>query len=300
MLNAIYVLPPESHVDCQTKQVPALPRTFSIIEFKNLSDAHIALYRHALICPVCLQVAYFRRASKDGKQACFGSRHHLVNCSELTISSEKKVDAIEQLVEQLAASEEGLHIDFSFISSLSKAIVKTPVKQNKTTTVGIKKMPQAPKDIEKAALNDKDSKQTLAKLLASLSRGSALATSDVWVYTSEQHKWRAKNLFVNFADAQVTDNGAPRLYWGTIGHVDKELLWLNPVENRKLGIPMKLFQPDLLQQYSITDAKQLEGAGIILFAKCIFNKDKSRKFLQLWSHDIQYLHLALVDHKAAE
>lgn len=298
MLHAIYTPLIELNITPQAKQDKASQKTFSISEFKNLSASQITLYRHSLICPVCLQVAYFRRASKDGKQACFGSRYHLANCSELTISKKKEMDEIEQIVEKSAISEEGLHIDFSFMPVITKPSIKASLIENdKSARIAIKKMRSSAKVIEPTEIANKKSKQNLAKLLTSLSQGSSLAASDVWVYTSEQHKWRAKNLFVNIADAQVTDNGAPRLYWGTIGHVDKDLLWLNPIENRSVGIPIKLFQQALLQQYSITEATQLQGAGIILFAKCIDNKDKSRKFLQLWSHDVQYLHLVLVDHK---
>ena len=76
MLDAIYINP----IDAEHESKKT---TFSIFEFKQLSDQKIALYRHSLFCPVCLQPAYFRRASIDGKQACFGSRHHLSDCSEL-------------------------------------------------------------------------------------------------------------------------------------------------------------------------------------------------------------------------
>ena len=76
MLDAIYM----KSIDAVSEEDKI---TFSIFEFKALPAHQIALYRHSLFCPVCLQPAYFRRASIDGKQACFGSRHHLPDCSEL-------------------------------------------------------------------------------------------------------------------------------------------------------------------------------------------------------------------------
>ena len=139
----------------------------------------------------------------------------------------------------------------------------------------------------------KSIKQTLPKLLKSLLNNSSLASSDVWVYTSDKHKWRAKNLFVSLTKTEVLENFAPRMYWGTISHADKELLWLNAAEAKDLAIPIKPFQQTLLKQYAIQKSSDLIGANIILFAKCLTNKDKSRKFLQLWSNDLQYLHLSL-------
>ncbi|TEW55570.1 hypothetical protein E2R68_04060 [Psychromonas sp. RZ22] len=137
-------------------------------------------------------------------------------------------------------------------------------------------------------------KQNLAKLLSSLLQGSSLATSNVWVHTSEKHKWRAKNLFVKLSEAQVIENFAPRMYWGTISYADKDLLWLNVADAKNIAIPLKLFREQFLEQYSINKASDLIGANIILFAKCLTNKDKSRNFLQLWSNDLQYMHLALI------
>ena len=130
------------------------------------------------------------------------------------------------------------------------------------------------------------------KLLTSLLRGSSLATSDLWIYTSETHKWRAKNLFVNIGDAQPTENGAPRMYWGTISHADIALNWLNPAEDRSVGIPIAKYRSPLLSRFSIETAQDVEGAGIILFGKCVVSKDKKRKYIYLWGNDLRYLYLS--------
>jgi hypothetical protein len=126
-------------------------------------------------------------------------------------------------------------------------------------------------------------------------RGSSLATSDLWIFTSETHKWRAKNLFVNIADAQPTDNGAPRMYWGTISHADKTLNWLNPAEDRGVGLPISKYREQLLSRFAIESSADLEGAGFILFGKCVLSKDKKRRYIQLWGNDLQYFYLSKVD-----
>ena len=125
-------------------------------------------------------------------------------------------------------------------------------------------------------------------------RGSALAKSDLWIYTSATHKWRAKNLFVNIADAQPTENGAPRLYWGTISHADKTLNWLNPAEDRSVGLPVGKYREQLLSDFAIENPGDVEGAGFILFGKCVLSKDKKRKYIQLWENDLHYFYLSKV------
>ena len=328
--------------------------TFSIFEFKHFTAQQIAQYRHSLFCPECLQVAYFRRASKDGKQACFGSRHHLPNCSELSkvtkkasldlssdlindlneevsvtlesndenliddsikqrievkdnkIIEESLKQSIKQIIKQSVTeitksvenSDEGFFIDFS---AVNKNIIakNTHVIESQKNTVNKDKTENnnGLTDSKSTALisenSNKSIKQTLPKLLKSLLNNSSLASSNVWVHTSEKHKWRAKNLFVNFSDAEVLENLSPRMYWGTISNADKELLWLNVADAKNIAIPIKLFQQAFLEKYSINKSTDLVGANIILFAKCLTNKDKSRKFFQLWSNDLQYLHLSL-------
>lgn len=335
MLDAIYIsdIDPKGvlrNTGSDTQQI-----TFSIFEFKILSAQKIALYRHSLFCPECLQVAYFRRVSKDGKQACFGSRHHLPNCSELKSSNKtlfnkkspikalaivkseeksKPLDVLPQNVlsqgdifqdgtyekiidhktDMVTAAENGFIIDFTARNKVSKNKPNSTYRDKYKAKILEQKV-QAESDprLLDEKEPDRTIKQTLPKLLKSLLNNSSLATSDVWVFTSEKHKWRAKNLFVKLSDAQALENFAPRMYWGTISYADKELLWLNVADAKNVAIPIKLFQQEFLNKYSIEESADLTGANIILFAKCLSNKDQSRQFLQLWSNDLQYLHLSL-------
>ncbi|WP_298941416.1 hypothetical protein [uncultured Psychromonas sp.] len=316
--------------------------TFSIFEFKHFTAQQIAQYRHSLFCPECLQVAYFRRASKDGKQACFGSRHHLPNCSELTKVTKKSLvdlksdlnedilmtiesndeeliddnikrqievknnkiveESLKQNVIEITRSvenlDEGFFIDFSVVNK-NIVVKNTHIIEREKNTVNEDKIKNINELTDSKSLaiisenSNKSIKQTLPKLLKSLLNNSSLGSSNVWVHTSDKHKWRAKNLFVNFSDAEVLENLPPRMYWGTINNADKDLLWLNVADAKNVAIPIQLFRQAFLEQYSISKNTDLVGANIILFAKCLSNKDQSRKFLQLWSNDLQYLHLSL-------
>ena len=273
-------------------------KIYSIFEFKRLSESEIDTLRYHLLCPVCQQRAYFRRASKDGKQACFGSRYHQQDCSEFNPSStkteeERTVTEVEAIVHQ----SDALLIDFSQVIAAKKSI-KASHADSQVTIAIVKKQTALKRDtsVKSENIDIKQephvARQGLAALLTSLLRTSSLASSDLWIYTSATHKWRAKNLFVNVADAKPTENGAPRMYWGTISHADKNLLWLNPAEEVNTGIPIAKYQHKLLSRFNIECAADIEGAGFIMFAKCIGSKDKKRQYLQLWDNDLQYIHLS--------
>ncbi|NRB22682.1 hypothetical protein [Shewanella sp.] len=277
------------------------PVTYTVFKFQKLSDADIEKYRQSLICPACHGKAYFRKASRDGKAACFGSRYHQVDCNEFNPSNVKvreELAAIE--VNQLLVDSDALVIDFSkraggkrtSLNSIDKKIVVKSKDKGNTDLVAIDSDTRS--QDEQSGMS-RVSTEGLDKLLHSLLRGSELAGSDLWVYTDDKYRWRAKNLFVNFADAEPTDNGAPRMYWGTLSHSDKNMHWLNPADCRDVGIPIEDFQQALCQRFDIHERRDLEGAGIIIFGKCFFNKDKTRKIIQLWGKDISRIAISKLD-----
>ncbi|MCL1146284.1 hypothetical protein L2747_09780 [Shewanella marinintestina] len=291
------------------------PITYSVFKFQKLDELDIEKYRQALVCPVCAGKAYYRKASKDGKAACFGSRYHQSDCREFKPSAAKvreEQHAIE--VNQLLVDSDAMIIDFSRRPSIEN----TQTDKSKKTVVAkvTDNKPAANKHVEAKALKPEQqealkpapalqveeqtqaspekriAKEGLEKILNSLMRGSDLASSELWVYTDEKYRWRAKNLFVNFADATPTDNGSPRMYWGTISHTDKEGLWLNPADSQDVGIPIEGIKADLQQRFGLDDRRDFEGAGIILLGKCFWNKAKNRKIIQLWGKDLNRIFIS--------
>lgn len=85
---------------------------YSVLKFQQLSDDEIELYRQYLICPVCSQKAYYRKASIDGKAACFGSCYHQVDCREFKPSLARIKDEKEAVeVNQILLDSDILFID---------------------------------------------------------------------------------------------------------------------------------------------------------------------------------------------
>lgn len=311
--------------------------TYSVFKFQKLGDDEIERLRQWLYCPACGGKAYFRKASKDGKAACFGSRYHQADCAEFKPSAQKsreEQDAIE--VQQVLVEADALQIDFSLKPLKPPKIVQfstqklsqetnsvnppmAPVLSNKIQSKhapsapsftegalarrfpasGLEasgKLPSTSTPVTEAPELKRVASQGLEKLLHSLLRGSDLATSDLWVYTDSERKyrWRAKNLFVNFADADPSDN-KPHLYWGTISHSDTSMNWLNPADSKDIGIPIEVVKDPLLTQFGIEDKRDLEGAGLILFGKCFWNKEKTRKIIQLWNNELTRIFISKIE-----
>lgn len=321
MLDAICVLTTEAaaeHVSSPLRLNPHAQAgvTYSVFKFQQLPEAEIERLRQHLYCPACYGKAYFRKASKDGKAACFGSRYHEHDCIEFNPSAQKsreEQDALE--VQQQLLDADALVIDFSLNPSNKRPSnsalnVNAPQEQevgakNKTAhdTAPLESVQEPKADYQVAAdkpevaiTAKRTPSQGLEKLLHSLLRSSDLATSDLWVYTNDERKyrWRAKNLFVNFADADPTDN-KPHMYWGTISHSDPTLSWLNPADSKDIGIPIEAVKTKLFKRFNIEEKRDLEGAGLILFGKCFWNKDKTRKIIQLWDNDLRRIFISTLD-----
>ncbi|MCP3129961.1 hypothetical protein [Shewanella sp. KJ2020] len=312
MLDAICELETEDHLIART--------TYSVFKFQQLPDEDIERLRQWLICPACGGKAYFRKASKDGKATCFGSRYHQADCIEFKPSAQKsreEQDALE--VQQQLVDADALMIDFSRKPRRHSSTNNTPTALSASKTAPTSKpssisesspvpvassadgQVQEPKtdyQVNTAARTTEKRvpSQGLEKLLHSLLRGTDLAKSDLWVYTDSDRKyrWRAKNLFVNFADADPSDN-KPHMYWGTISHTDSTMSWLNPADSKDIGIPIDGVKAKLLKQFAIEDKRDLEGAGLILFGKCFWNKEKTRKIIQLWNNDLQRIFISKLE-----
>lgn len=321
MLDAICVLTTETAAEQASSPLRLNPNaqasvTYSVFKFQQLPEAEIERLRQHLYCPACYGKAYFRKASKDGKAACFGSRYHELDCIEFNPSAQKsreEQDALE--VQQQLLDADALVIDFSLNPSNKRPSnsahkIKPSQEQevgakseleNQTEQLASVQEPKADYQVaadkpEIAITATRTPSQGLEKLLHSLLRGSDLATSDLWVYTDDERKyrWRAKNLFVNFADADPTDN-KPHMFWGTISHSDPTLSWLNPADSKDIGIPIEAVKTKLFKRFNIEDKRDLEGAGLILFGKCFWNKDKTRKIIQLWDNDLRRIFISTLD-----
>lgn len=296
----------------------AAPITYSVFRFQKLSEIDIERFRQALVCPACGGRAYYRKASKDGKAACFGSRYHKADCTEFRPSAAKEREEAHAIeVNQLIVDSDSMVIDFNRQPRLKPRAATTERRaKTKPSTIAVDQLEQreldnpakesigdlsaqnskAPAVENDKLMPDKRIANTgLEKILHSLLRGSELATSDLWVYTDSKYRWRAKNLFVNFADAEPTEKGAPRMYWGTISHTDKDGLWLNPADSKDVGIPIDGIAAELKQRFGLSDRRDFEGAGIILLGKCFWNKAKNRKIIQLWNKDLKRMFISKVD-----
>ncbi|MCM2529699.1 hypothetical protein NDN17_14435 [Shewanella algae] len=258
-------------------------KTYNIIVFQKLPDSDIERYRRFLECPNprCSAEAYYKRASVDGKSACFGSRYHIAGCHEGRSSpqQEREVRHAQEVNKVLADSST---VIFDFLPPPPKKASSTTrtilAKGNTTNFNKTKSYSQKANRTRKPILD-------MEKALNSLMRGSDLAESDILIEIDKGYSYRAKNLFVHFTNVTPADTlkeARPKMFWGTISHPDAEMDWLNPSDCDDVGIPIQKHKNKILKRFKIREKRDLEGAAVILFGKCFWNAKKTRKIIELW------------------
>ncbi|PKG77867.1 hypothetical protein CXF80_05805 [Shewanella sp. Actino-trap-3] len=270
--------------------------TFSILKFQALPEIEIEQFRQFLECPECKGKAYYRKRSSDGKAACFGSRYHIVGCDEGSPSTQREREVSHSLeVNQIIAGADVISIDFLLSKAIKKSKDKLSTYKKSTaeqTTASVLNPKVNPKPDISSRIDAEEKPKSnikrlgLEKILNSLMRGSDLAQSSTLIELDAGYTFKAKNLFVNFADAEPSDSvkqAKPKMYWGTISHLDKDLDWLNPSDCNDVGIPLSKYKSTILSHFNISEPRQLEGAGIIVFGKCFWNAKKTRKIIELWN-----------------
>ncbi|ELS9243391.1 hypothetical protein R6I31_000057 [Vibrio cholerae] len=261
-------------------------KTYNIFSFQKLSDSDIEKYRQYLECPnpKCAAEAYFRRKSIDGKAACFGSRYHIQGCNEGRSSPQREREVKHALeVDRIIADSS--EVIFDFCAADSKPSEKS--NTNRPSKLKIAGSESA-KSHSGAVATTRNTVLGMEKALNSLLRGSDLAQSDTIIIIDEKYLYKAKNLFVNFADAEPADSpkdARPKMFWGTISHSDADMEWLNPADCDDVGIPIKLHKDKIFKRFKISERRDLEGTGFILFGKCFWNAQKTRKIIELWNAD---------------
>lgn len=258
---------------------------YSILDFQKLPDDEINKLRHSLVCPGCRKLAFYRKKSIDGKIACFGSRY--CTCKENTLSPQRRRETdYAAEVKQIIVESDTIII--SYLSRASSALgcdtseTRGRMEITGTGTSKVHSLKSGQKRVPTVSLE---------KILHSLIKETGLATADT-IIPIGNYKYKAKNLFVQFSNAEPLIKKSHRFYWGTLYNSSKDIEWFNPAGCRNIGIPLGHLRNAILEKFNISDAECLEGAAIIFAGNCHWNHDKTRKIINICDSERIFISLA--------
>lgn len=259
-------------------------KVYSIIDFQRLSENEIEKRRYSLICPTCRQRSFYRKKSRDGKRACFGSRD--CTCRENTNSPQQQREYRHSIeVKQILLDSTIMNIHFSRHESRSES--RHVASDSHTERPGYN-------SYQKEYINPSNQKRiarvSLEKILHSLICHSGLGTSDITI-PIDGFNYKAKNLFVHFSAAQPLEKQALRFYWGTLYNSNVNIEWFNPAECKDVGIPLGNLRKEIIHRFMISDAESLSGAAVIFAGRCYWNKTKTKKIIKICDSERMFVSL---------
>jgi 5'(3')-deoxyribonucleotidase len=93
---------------------------------------------------------------------------------------------------------------------------------------------------------------------------------------------------VKLPDNEPVTKNALRFKWWTLYNIE----WLNPAECRDVGITLGDLRDAIIEKFNISDSESLEGAAIIFDGRCHWNKNKTKRIINIYDSERIFISLA--------
>ena len=166
-------------------------------------DQHFELIKTTMICPQCSQQAFYRRITKNGREACFGASH-IEGCTLATSDH----DNFQDVENEVNATDQRIVVNFG-----------------------------------NAIVTDTNQAMDLNTLLQSLMESDAFRSSGAIIAVPGRGEHVASDLFVKFSDITPAHDGCYHCYWGKVKYTwpdQKETLWFNTDDSTVKSAPSAL------------------------------------------------------------
>lgn len=204
--------------------------TYAAVDFAALPPAELARKRHLLECPDCGRPAFFRRASRSGRAACFGARPHAETCELSAPAYDANDDGRGEDQDRLLNPANRIVVDLNYGAANDPMVHEAeglqPNRRRRGRFTGDGPRSQARMH------------RRLGPLLRMLIDAPAFSVSDQLMEIGGRPDIRARDLFVPVLNATVEHNEQFHGYWGVIVSVRRDAngtLWLNTGGRRALS-----------------------------------------------------------------
>lgn len=234
--------------------------TYAAVDFAALPPAELARKRHLLECPDCGRPAFFRRASRSGRAACFGARPHAETCELAAQAYEADDDGRGEDQDRLLNPGNRIVLDLDYGAANEPVVQEAdglpPNRRRRGRFAGEGPRPNARMH------------RRLGPLLRMLIDTPAFGESDQVIEIAGRPDVRARDLFVPVLDANARHGNQFHAYWGVIATAQRDAngtLWLNAGGRRALSFCLgQLHIGGFLRRYGIADEQDIVGAHILV------------------------------------
>ena len=234
--------------------------TYAAVDFAALPPIALARMRRFLECPECGGPAFFRRASRGGRAACFGARPHADTCELAAPEYDPNEDGRGEDQDLLLNPGNRIVVDLNY-GAAGEPVVREadglpPNRGRRGRYEGEGPRPQARMH------------RRLGPLLRILIEVPAFRDSDQILEIAGHPDTPVRDFFVPLLDVTSGHNGHFHGYWGMLSDArrdDNGTLWLNSGGRRSISFCLGALHVDgLYQQYGIEEEEDLAGAYILV------------------------------------
>ena len=236
--------------------------TYTAASFAALSPSDLERMRQQLSCPECEGPAFFRKASRSGRAACFGARPHQNGCSLAALDSEQVIEGEATNLDALNNPGERIVVDLTYGAHLPE------VHGDSTEQAG--RAGRCPRYVGGSARPDARMHRRLSSLLRTLIAAPQFRSSHQLVELNGQSDTRVCDFFVPLLEVNQDMQGQMRGWWGSISSAKDGgdgSLWLNSGGRAMISIciPTEM-RAGVVDRFHLEDNEQLAGAYVLVIA----------------------------------
>jgi hypothetical protein len=232
------------------------------VTFAALPPFDLERMRQQLSCPECRGPAFFRKASRSGRAACFGARPHRLGCSLATEDTERVIEGESTDLDVLNNPAERIVVDLGFGGHSQE------VHGNPNDAHG--RSGRTQRYIGGNHRPDARMHRRLSSLLRTLVEAPNFSESQQLLEISGNPEIRVCDFFIPMLDANPSLQWKVRGWWGLISYAQNgtnNSLWLNSGDKGTFSICLPSEMRALvLDRFHLEDNEQLAGAYVLAVA----------------------------------
>lgn len=249
-------------------------QNYEASDFASRPSEWISAHRTELECPLCHNLAFFRKASRSGQAACFGARPHDTACDLAVPPSDHAERAVK--VDADVLTNKGRNFELRLPSR--KRAMKSVLATNQTTDLG-----RIGAQFVKWRKNNETSSSINAKeCLINLVLSENYRESDQTIRPPHGTRMQIKDFFVPLRQADTASSDI-RGYWGSLydyRELEDGTVWLNAGKRTHMSV---LMNPgtltELLASYGLEGVEDLIGVYVLVIGQLQVSRN-SKLFLK--------------------
>jgi len=234
---------------------------YEAVQFSRLPPIELARKRRLLRCPECDGPAFFRKASRSGRAACFGARPHVDGCELAAPEQEPQDDGPGTDQDALHNPGERIVVDFNFGAQVQPEHEEAPgLQPNPNRRGGF---------VGDGVRPDVRIHRRLSSLLRTLVEVPAFRQSGQLLEIDGRDEIAVRDFFIALDAVTPEHAGLFRGFWGMLSDArfsTDRTLWLNSGGRDDISFCLDADYVDgIYERYRIEDEEDLAGAYILAF-----------------------------------